>query len=145
MDILSIAITIFIVLESLNVMILYFHPDFKYGNGVAVFKSWEVSKQDEVMHLFARYMANWVAGTKLIFIVLLLVILLTGTAVTKLWAVVAMILSIATYFWKLHPIIKTLDAKGEIQPAGYSKTLGFMIGSFMFMFTAALIVYLVAS
>lgn len=51
-------------------------------------------------------MAYWVAGVKLIFIFLLLVVLLTGNETTKIWAVVAMIISIATYFWKLHPIIK---------------------------------------
>ena len=51
-------------------------------------------------------MAYWVAGVKLIFIFLLIVVLLTGTEITRVWAVVAMILSIATYFWRLHPIIK---------------------------------------
>ena len=68
-------------------------------------------------------MAYWVAGVKLIFIFLLLVVLLTGNETTKIWAVVAMIISIATYFWKLHPIIKELDRLNKINPKDYSKTL----------------------
>ena len=143
MDILSIAIIIFMIMEALNVMILYFKPDSKHGNGVAVFNTWEDSKRDESEHLFAEYMVYWVAGTKLIFIVLLLVVLITGSEITKLFSVIAMILSIATYFWKLHPIIKKLDALGKITPKGYSKTLGAMISGFLCMFLAALIVYFV--
>jgi len=143
MNILDIAITLFIILESANVYILYFAPSSKYGNGVAVFNEWEKSKQDVNTHLFSRYMINWVAGTKLIFIVLLLVILLTGGETTKLYAVFAMILSIATYFWKLHPIIKELDDNDEITPKGYSKVLGYMIAGFLAMFSVALIVYMI--
>ena len=143
MDILSVAIIIFVILESLNVVILYFKPDSKYGNGVAVFDAWEASKRDEGEHLFASYMTYWVAGTKLIFIVLLLVVLLTGSEVTKLYSVMAMILSIATYFWKLHPIVKKLDGMGRITPKGYSKTLGMMISGFMIMFVLALVAYFV--
>lgn len=141
MIILTIAISIFIFLETLNVLILYLKPDSKMGNGVAIFDAWEDTKVDANLHDFAKYMKNWVAGTKLIFIVLLLVILFTGTETTKLYAVVAMILSIATYFWKLHPLIKKLDAKGKITPKGYSKQLGTMISSFMMMFIIALILY----
>ncbi len=88
-------------------------------------------------------MAYWVAGVKLIFIFLLLVVLLTGNETTKIWAVVAMIISIATYFWKLHPIIKKLDSLNKISPKGYSKTLGLMISGFLLMFSTALILYLI--
>lgn len=143
MTILSVAITVFIIMESLNVIILYFAPDSRKGNGVAAFNAWEDSKKDLSEHLFAQYMTYWVAGAKLIFIVLLLVVLLTGTQMTMLFSVIAMILSIATYFWKLHPIIKQLDALGKITPKGYSKTLGLMITGFLTMFTLALIAHLV--
>lgn len=89
-----------------NVLILYFMPDSRLGNGVAVFDSWNDVKEDKALNLFSHYMAYWVAGVKLIFIFLLIVVLLTGTEITRVWAVVVMILSIATYFWCLHPIIK---------------------------------------
>lgn len=143
MDILSISIIIFCVMELGNVLILYFMPDSKLGNGVAVFDSWRDVKKDASLDLFTHYMAYWVAGVKLIFIFLLMVVLFTGTEVTRMWAVIAMILSIATYFWKLHPIIKKLDNMNKITPKGYSKILGYMITGFLLMFTIALILYLI--
>lgn len=90
--ILDIAIIIFCIMELGNVLILYFKPDSKFGNGVAVFDAWRDVKEDKNLDLFAHYMAYWVAGIKLIFI------LLTGNETTKIWSVVAMIISIATYF-----------------------------------------------
>jgi len=45
-------------------------------------------------------------------------------------------------FWRLHPIIKRLDQKGEITPKGYSKTLGLMIAFFLIMFAISLIVHI---
>ena len=143
MDILSISIIIFCIMELGNVLILYFMPDSKLGNGVAVFNSWQDVKKDNTLDLFAHYMAYWVAGVKLIFIFLLIVVLLTGTELTKIWAVIAMILSIATYFWKLHPIIKELDNMNKITPKGYSKTLGVMISGFLLMFSLSLILYFI--
>lgn len=139
MEILSIVISIFIFLELSNVIILYFKPDSKLGNGVAVFNAWEKSKSDPEMHSFIEYLVYWVAGTKLIFIVLLIVILFTGSDMTKLLSVIALILSIASFYWKLYPIIKQLDKKGEITPKGYSKTLGIMIGTFIAVFCAVLL------
>lgn len=141
MDILSIAILIFIIMESANVAILYFWPGSRLGNGVAVFNAYFHPGSEE-QRLFTSYLVNWVAGVKLIFIFLLAVILAIGTEQIKLWAVVAMILSIATYFWRLHPTIKKLDAMGCITPKGYSRALGWMIAGFLIMFTLALVVHL---
>ena len=141
MTILNIAITIFIIMEFSNVIILYFAPDSKLGNGVAIFNFWFKAKDDKSSELFAKYMANWVAGTKLIFIVLLIVILFTGSELTKLLAVLVMILSIATYYFRLNPIIKKLDSMNEITPKGYSKTLFLMITAFIVMFSFAVIAY----
>lgn len=142
MDILSIAILIFIIMESANVAILYFWPGSQLGNGMGVFNAFH-NRESEEQKLFTSYLVNWVAGVKLIFIFLLAVILVIGTEQVKLWAVVAMILSIATYFWRLHPTIKKLDAIGCITPKGYSKALGWIIIGFMLMFTAALIVHII--
>jgi len=143
MIMLNIAIILFVVMESANVLILYFAPDSKLGNGVAVFNPWFNAKNEESRELFAKYMVNWVAGTKLIFIVLLLVILFTANETTKLFAVLAMILSIATYFFRLNPIIKRLDNLGEITPKGYSKTLFYMITGFIMMFSLAAVIYFI--
>lgn len=143
MDILSIAILIFIVMEPANVAILYFWPGSRLGNGVGVFNAFHNSENEE-QRLFASYLVNWVAGVKLIFIFLLAVILVTGTETVRIGAVVAMILSIATYFWRLHPTIQKLDAMGCITPKGYSKALGWMIAGFMILFTLALAVHILA-
>lgn len=142
MSILSIAILIFILMESANVAILYFWPDSQLGNGVGVFHAYHNSESEE-QKLFASYLVNWVAGVKLIFIFLLAVILVMGTEQLRMWAVVAMILSIATYFWRLHPTIKKLDAMGCITPKGYSRALGWMIAGFLLMFTLALVVHII--
>lgn len=141
MDILSIAILIFIVMESANVAILYFWPQSRLGNGVGVFDTFHNSENEE-QKLFSSYLVNWVAGVKLIFIFLLAVILAIGTEAVRMWAVVAMILSIATYFWRLHPIIKRLDQMGHITPKGYSKGLDWMIAGFLILFALALILHL---
>ena len=138
MTILSIAIIIFIVLESLNVLTLYFSPGSRMGNGLGVFDAWERSKADPEMHQFVRYLVNWVAGTKLIFIALLLVILFTASESTQLVTVIAMLASISSFFWRLFPIIKSLDAEKHITPAGYSRTLEIMIAGFMGLFALAL-------
>lgn len=45
-----------------NVLILYFMPDSRLGNGVAVFDSWNDVKEDKALNLFSHYMAYWVAG-----------------------------------------------------------------------------------
>ena len=142
MDILSIAILIFIIMESANVAILYFQPGSRLGNGVGVFNAFHNSESEE-QRLFASYLINWVAGVKLIFILLLAVILAVGTEPVRVGATVAMILSIATYFWRLHPIIKQLDSRGCITPKGYSKALGWMIAGFMLLFTAVLALHII--
>ena len=139
--VLDIAIIIFLVLELSNVIIMYFKPDFKYGNSMRAFKEWDRSKEDEKRHLYGKYMVRWVANCKLIFIVLLIVVLCIGSEMVKVYAVGATILSIGIYFITLHPIIAKLDKLGEIYPKGYSKILAGMIASFMIMFSVALLVH----
>jgi hypothetical protein len=143
MNILSIVIILFLVLETLNVMLLYFTPGSTRGNGMGAFKAFEKSKADPEVHSMVSYLVNWVAGTKLIFIALLIVVLITGNETTQIFSVIALILSIALFYWRLFPIIKKMDTKNQITPKGYSKTLGIMIGGFIFVFVAALVVFLV--
>ena len=143
MLILSVAIVVFVVVEVLNVFTLYFAPGTRIGNGVGVFDAYEESKAYPEIHAFIDYLVNWVAGTKLIFIALLIVILATGSETTKLLAVVALILSVLSFYWRLFPSIKKMDRAGQITPAGYSKTLGIMITSFVGGFAVAVIVYFV--
>ncbi len=140
---LQIAIGAFVLMELSNVLIMYFKPDFKYGNSMRTFKGWEESKEDEKSHLFVKYMVNWVANCKLIFILLLIVVLIVNNETVMMWAVVTTIISIGIYFFSLYPIIRKLDKMEKIEPKGYSKTLSYMIFGFMAMFLVALAVYLI--
>ena len=139
MNLLSIAITAFIVLESLNVIILYFTPTSKKGNGVGVFNAYEKSKDIPEVHNFIKYLINWIAGTKIIFIFLLIIILFTGNSTTIFYSGIALILSISTFFWKLYPLIKLMDKDNQLAPKGYSRTLGLMILTFIVIFIIAVI------
>ncbi|QEE16856.1 hypothetical protein DSAG12_02686 [Promethearchaeum syntrophicum] len=141
MSLLTIVTISFMVLEFSNVLALYGKPDFKYANAVGMFKAWEKSKEDPDMHDFVKYLVNWVAGTKLIFLMLLVVILIFGDEKTQIYALLALILSILTFYWKLYPLIKKMDKNDQIDPKNYSKTLGLMI----FVFVLALSIAFVGS
>ncbi len=143
MSVLNIAIIIFIVMELSNVFILYFKPDFKYGNSVKVFNDWEEGKESESGHLFAKYLVRWVANVKLIFILLLLGVVIFGNIETQIFATIAMIASISIYYITLHPLIRKLDKAGKITPKGYSKTLGFTILFFILLFSGALVAHFI--
>lgn len=143
MIVLQVVISVFIFIEILNVMTLYFRPESKIGNGVGVFNALHKSKDNEEIYPLVAYLINWVAGTKLIFIMLGIVIVIFGDEQMMLFAVIALIVSILSFYWRLFPSIKKLDLKNEISPQGYSKTLNIMIGSFLLVFALALVVYFV--
>ncbi len=130
----------FLIMEAANVVTLYFFPGSKYANGVGVFNAWEKSKQDPEVHDFVKYLVNWVAGTKLIFILLLIVILLTAREPTLLFTGAAMVLSIASFFWRLFPIIRTMDRNHQIDPKNYAAVLGWMILAMIAVFLTAIII-----
>lgn len=127
----------FILLETTNVIALYFFPDSKLANSVGVFKAWEKSKSDPEMHNLVKYLVNWVAGTKLIFILLLIVILLIGSEQTLILTGVVMVFSIAAFYWRLFPLIRKMDRSHEIDPQHYWAVLGWMIAVFILLFIAA--------
>ncbi|MGC9349561.1 MAG: hypothetical protein ACP5JG_15595 [Anaerolineae bacterium] len=137
MTVLKIAISAFLLLEAANVITLYWFPGSKYANGVGVFKAWDTSKRDPAMHRFVQYLVNWVAGTKLIFILLLIVTLSTANDGGLILTGVAMVLSIASFFWRLFPLIRHMDRAGELDPPGYSSVLGGMILGFILAFLIA--------
>ncbi len=139
--ILDIAIIIFLILETANVLILYFKPGFEKGNGVAIFKEWNKSKDDEKQYLFTKYLYTWVANSKLVFIMLLIVVLAFGSEMLKLHAIIALIISIGAYFVTLRPIIKRIDEIDGLEVKGYSKTLNTMIIGFEFLFGLAIVLY----
>jgi len=143
MNYLSIAIVVFVVLETLNIGMLYFVPGTRKGNGMGVFDAYGKSESHPELRSLISYLVNWVAGTKIIFIALLIVILIAGNDRTKLYSVIALILSVLTFYWRLYPAIRKMDEDGLITPKGYSKTLAIMIASFVGLFLLALLAHLV--
>jgi hypothetical protein len=141
MNLITIIIIAFLILETTNVLTLYFSPGSKYANGVGVFKAWEKSKQDPEIHNFVKYLVYWVAGTKLIFILLLVVILYTADEQSLLLTSVALVISIASFFWRLFPLIRRMDRDDQIDPKNYSAVLGLMILAFILVFLTATIIY----
>ena len=135
----------FVIMEAANVISLYFLPGSKFANGIGVFKAWEKSKQDPEVHDLVKYLVYWVAGTKVISILLLVVILLTAQGKSLIFAGAAMVVSIATFFWRLFPLIRKMDRSNQIEPKNYSATLGWMILGLILVFLAAVIVTVLSS
>lgn len=124
----------FILLESSNVLAMYFKPEMQLANAVGAFKAYEDSKQYPDIHIFINYLVNWVAGTKLIFLSLLAVILFFGDKTILTYTLLALVLSISSFFWRLFPLIRTMDKQSLIDPKGYSTTLFLMILVFVIIF-----------
>ena len=140
MNAITIVIIGFVLLEASNVIGLYFFPESKYANSVGTFRAYERSKQDPVVHDFVCYLVNWVAGTKLIFLLLLLVIVSTADTDTLVLTGIAMAVAICSFFWRLFPLVRRMDAEGQIDPRGYSKLLGVMIAAMVLIFVVATVI-----
>lgn len=130
-------IVFFILLEASNVLALYFAPGSKYANAVGVFTAWEKSKQSPEIHEFVRYLVNWVAGAKLIFLLLLAVIVLFADLEIQRLSLVALALTTASFYWRLFPLVRKMDRDGQIEPRNYSTVLGGMIFVFIVCFLVA--------
>ena len=131
---LTLAIGVFGLLELMNVAVLYFAPGSRKANGVGVFAAWERSKADPEVHQFVRYLVYWVAGTKLIFLALLVVVVAIGSDEVRTAAAAALAVSIAVFFWRMFPLARQMDAAGQVLPSGYSKVLGVMIAVMVVVF-----------
>lgn len=135
--IVKIVILVFIILELSNVLALYFAPGSKRANAVGVFSAWEKSKQYPEIHDFIKYLVNWVAGTKLIFLLLLGVIVVYGNLEIQKLSLFALCLATLSFFWRLFPLIRMMDREDQIRPKNYSIVLGVMIFIFIVFFGLA--------
>ena len=140
MTIIEIIILIFIFLELSNVIMLYFSPGSKNANAVGVFTLWEKSKQYPDIHEFIKYLVNWVAGTKLIFILLLVGILMVGEREVQRVSLIALAVATLSFYWRLFPLIRKMDKRGDISPRNYSIILGTMIFVFIIAFLVGVFV-----
>jgi len=130
----KIILAAFVILETINVVTLYLFPDSKYANAIGIFNAWEKTKSDPEIHRFVKYLVNWVAGTKLIFIMLLIVIIHTADQPSLIFTSIALVFSIAPFYWRLLPILRKMDEDGQITPHNYSLALGVMITVFILFF-----------
>jgi hypothetical protein len=133
----KIVILSFILLELSNVIALYFAPGSRYANAVGVFTAWEKSKQYPEIHDFIRYLVYWVAGAKLIFLLLLAAIIVVTDLDSQRMSLFALAIATAAFYWKLFPLIRKMDKAGEIKPKNYSIILGVMIFLFIAVFLTA--------
>jgi hypothetical protein len=133
----KVVIFAFIILEVSNVLALYFVPGSKRANGVGVFSAWEGSKLYPEIHDFIKYLVNWVAGTKLIFLLLLGVIVLYGNLEIQRLSLLALGLATLSFYWRLFPLIRKMDREDQIRPKNYSIILGVMIFAFIVFFGLA--------
>ncbi|MCJ7432260.1 MAG: hypothetical protein MUO77_02095 [Anaerolineales bacterium] len=140
MTIIEVVILGFVLLELSNVLALYFAPGTKNANAVGVFTAWEKSKQYPEIHDFVKYLVYWVAGTKLIFILLLTVIIIFADAETQRISALALMIAILSFYWRLFPLIRKMDRNGQVEPKNYSVVLGVMIFVFVAVFLIAAIV-----
>lgn len=139
MSVVTIVIVIFIFLELANVLMLYFAPGSKYANAVGVFSAWEKSKQYPEIHDFVKYLVYWVAGAKLIFLLLLVTIILFADIETQRMSLLALTIATLSFFWRLFPLIKKIDQNGQLMPKNYSIILGMMIFVFVVVFSLAVV------
>lgn len=139
MSVVTIVIVIFIFLELANVLMLYFAPGSKYANAVGVFSAWEKSKQYPEIHDFVKYLVYWVAGAKLIFLLLLVTIILFADIETQRMSLLALTIATLSFFWRLFPLIKKIDQNGQLVPKNYSIILGMMIFVFVVVFSLAVV------
>jgi len=131
MTTLIVVASVFLFLEAANVLALYFAPDSDKFNSVGVFKAWEQSKADSDVHDLVRYLTFWVAGTKLIFILVLLAVLIYGDDRIRVIAVAGLGIAVLSYYWRLAPLARKIDNRGLLNPDGYSTVLTVMITVFV--------------
>jgi hypothetical protein len=139
MTLAKIVILVFVLLELSNVLALYFAPGSKYANAVGIFTAWEKSRQYPEIHDFIRYLVYWVAGAKLMFLMLLAVVIIFTDLERQRMSLLALAIAAASFYWRLFPLIRKMDKAGQINPKNYSILLGFMIIVFIAVFVAAVI------
>jgi len=137
MSVVEIVISCFVVIELSNVVTMYFIPGSRKANSVGVFTAWEKSRHYPEIHDFVKYLVYWVAGTKLIFILLLVAIVLFATPDIQRICLVILAVTTASFYWRLFPLIRKMDRNQEIEPKNYSRTLGVLIAIFIAAFLAA--------
>ncbi len=133
----KIVLLAFVFLEFSNVLAMYFAPGSRYANAVGVFTAWEKSKQHPEIHEFVKYLVNWVAGAKLIFLLLLVLIVFFADLALQRLSLFALAVATASFYWRLFPLIRKMAKNNQVTPQNYSTVLGIMILVFIVFFLVA--------
>jgi hypothetical protein len=128
---LRIAVIAFMALELVNVAALYFAPGSTRFNAIGVVRAWAASADQPEQRELLAYLAEWVAGVKLIVLGLLGVLVWAADERLLRLAVLVLVATTASFYWRMFPRIRRMDAAGQLEPRGYARTLGLMVGSFM--------------
>lgn len=140
MTALQVTLLVFAGIEALSVLELYFLKDRCMFNGIAMFSGWEISKEVPEVHGMVCYLVNWVAGMKLIVVGLLVVLALTALTQTLLMVGLALFVAVASFFWRMFPLVSKFDAHGFIQPKGRAKTMGLMVAGLEVLLIGAVMI-----
>ena len=143
MSVVRVFLIVFVIIETLNILELYFMKDNCVFNGLCIFSGWDISKADPEVHRLVRYLINWLAGVKMIVIALVVVLIFTAPEQTLLLAACAMVIAISSFFWRMFPMIRKADKEGQITPKGRSKVLSSMVAFLELGFLVAIFVEIV--
>lgn len=127
MNALQVTLLVFVLIETLSMLELYFLQDKPMFNGVGIFSGWERSKADPEVHMLVRYLVNWLAGVKMIVIGLVLVLVFMVPENTKLLGAIALLITVSSFYWRLKPMLRTADMAGQVTPQGHSRRLSMMV------------------
>jgi len=127
MNTLQVTLLVFVLIETLSMLELYFLQDKPMFNGVGIFSGWERSKADPEVHMLVRYLVNWLAGMKMIVIGLVLVLVFMVPENTKLLGTIALAITVSSFYWRLNPMLHTADMAGQVMPRGHSRRLSMMV------------------
>ena len=139
MLVIEIVLYVFAAMELGNILALYFKPDLKYLNAIGAFTAWKKSEDDPPVHNFVDYLLKWVAGSKLIFVLLLPAIAIWGSDLLQVITMGLLIIAVLTFYWKMFPSIRKMDKNNQIQPRNYSWILAVMILCFILAFIGAFV------
>jgi hypothetical protein len=109
---------------------------------VGVFNSF-VNQEDEGTKDLMTYLIYWVAGTKVIFISLLVVIIFFGSELLKQVTTIVLTASIGLFYLKMYPLVQKIERDGGISTKNYSRNLAIIIGIFMLGFIISLVLNII--
>lgn len=143
MNAIQVSLLVFVIIETLNMLELYFMQDNCVFNGICLFSGWEKSKENPEVNGLIRYLLNWLAGMKMMVIGLVLVLIFTAPRQTLFLAAISMVITIGSFYWRMYPIICKADDAGQIKLKGRSRMLGTMVAGLQFSFIITIIIEMV--